>query len=174
MTWIGHWRWQAAAVLIAVMVPCPVVAETKLTYFNGTWHGSGTDRNSFLESSQQTTCRTIVRADLRRMRSEMDCEGHAGLRKVVHLTIALNGDQFTGELTQTTTMRGHNVSASVLQGSVLGRKTDDMAAFQVQFSALVPSVNVTLKLNNPSSYSMRVTTLGFTLMDVTFNRSIMH
>jgi hypothetical protein len=58
-----------------------------------------------------------------------------------------------------------------VKGSVLGRKTEDTAVYQVRFPGLVPpSATVNLKLNSPSSYSMYVTSLGLTVMDVVFNR----
>jgi hypothetical protein len=35
---------------------------------------------------------------------------------------------------------------------------------------MTPNTNVDLKLNTPTSYSMKVTALGLTMMDVMFNR----
>jgi hypothetical protein len=151
---------------------CPARAETKLTDFDGQWQGTGKDRDLPFESMQQTNCQTTVNADFRRMNSITICNGDAGLDKVIQLAITLSGEAFAGSLTQRTTMRGDEASASVLSGSVSGRKTDNTAIFQVTFPGLLPNAEVTLRLISPSSYSMRATTLGSTLMDVTFIRAI--
>jgi len=162
----------AVAVVVAVSIaPLTAGAETKLTDFNGEWRGSGSDRNSPLESLQPTSCQNTIRADLRRMNGEMTCDGQAGLRKVIHLAITVDGDRFAGTVTQRTTTRGGNAPPSVLNGTVSGRKTETTATFQVRWSGLLPSTTVALKLLNPSSYSMHVTSLGITMMDVTFNRT---
>ena len=152
--------------------PCPAGAESRLTDFDGQWLGSGQDRDSPLAPMQQTSCQTTNNADLRRMSSVTICKGDAGLDRVVQLTIALNGETFSGNLTQKTTMRGDDASASVLNGSVSGHKTDNTATFQVSFPGLVPNVVVILRLISPSSYSMKATTLGGALMDVIFNRAV--
>ena len=148
-------------------------AETKLTDFNGTWQGGGTDRNTPFEATQQTKCNATVSADLHRMNTNISCNGAAGLTKVIQLSITLagDGDAFSGVLTQKATIRGDSSNATVLNGSVAGQKTDKTASFKVSFPGLTPSVNVTLTLNNPSSFSMQATTLGGGLMDVTFNRT---
>jgi hypothetical protein len=150
----------------------PAGAETKLTDFDGQWQGSGKDRDLPFESMQQTSCQTTINADLRRMNSITICNGDAGLDKIIQLTITLSGEVFSGNLTQKTTMRGDDKSVSVLNGSVSGHKTDDTASFQVSFPGLVPNAAVTLRLISASSYSMQATTLGSTLMDVTFNRAV--
>ena len=81
-------------------------------------------------------------------------------------------ETFAGDLTQRTTLRGDETSASVLNGSVSGHRTDNTATFQVSFPGLVPNALVTLRLISPSSYAMKATTLGSTLMDVTFSRAV--
>jgi hypothetical protein len=167
------WRFGVgiASVLAGLVAPYLARAETKLTYFNGMWRGSGSDRNSPLESLQRTSCQTTIQADLRRMNSNTVCDGQAGLHKVIDFSITLDGNQFTGDLSQSTIVRGSAASASVLKGSVVGRKAEDTARFQVQFPGLVPSAIVNFKIHSPSSYSMHVTSLGLTLMDVIFNRT---
>ena len=163
-----------AALLIVVLsasefgsgVAC---AGTELTDFNGSWHDGGTDRSTPLEATQRTSCSAGINADLRRMSANIVCKSVAGLTKVIRLNITLAGNTFSGDLTQKATIRGENPSE--LNGSVSGQKTDTTANFKVSFRGLTPSVEVTLKLNNPSSFSMRAITLGSQLMDVTFNRS---
>jgi hypothetical protein len=150
----------------------PAGAETKLTDFDGQWQGSGKDRDLPFETMQQTSCQTTVNADLIRMSSTTICNGDAGLDKIIQLAIILSGEAFSGNLMQKTTMRGDDKSVSVLNGSVSGHKTDNIATFQVSFPGFLPNAAVTLRLINPSSYSMQATTLGSTLMDVTFNRVV--
>jgi hypothetical protein len=147
-------------------------AETKLSDFDGQWQGSGKDRDLPFEAMQQTNCQTTVNADLVRMSSTTICNGDAGLDKIIQLAIILSGEAFSGNLMQKTTMRGDDKSVSVLNGSVSGRKTDNTATFQVSFPGFLPNAAVTLRLINPTSYSMQATTLGSTLMDVTFTRAV--
>jgi hypothetical protein len=150
----------------------PASAETKLTDFAGEWQGSGKDRDLPFETMQQTSCQTTINADLRRMNSTTICNGDAGLDKIIQLAITLSGEAFSGNLTQKTTTRGDDKSVSVLNGSVSGHKTDNTASFQVSFPGFLPNAAVTLRLISPSSYSMQATTLGSTLMDVTFTRAV--
>jgi hypothetical protein len=158
--------------LLAPVLLCgPAAAETKLTDFNGAWQGAGVDRNTPFESTQQTSCHAAITADLRHMKTVITCHGVAGLDKVVQLIITLTSDDaFTGTLTQKATTRGSS-SETNLEGSVTGHKTDKNADFRVSFPGLTPSVDVALALNNPSSFSMRATTIGGQLMNVTFNRT---
>jgi hypothetical protein len=146
------------------------VAETKLTDFNGAWRGKGTDRNVPFELAQPTNCRANIKADLRRMSASIVCNGAAGLNKAIRLDITLAGDAFSGKLTQKASTRGDSASASVLEGSVSGHKTDTSANFIVSFSGLTPNVTVTLNLKGQSSFSMHARTLGSDLMDIVFNR----
>jgi hypothetical protein len=152
--------------------PCPAGAETRLTDFDGQWLGSGQDRDLPFEPMQQTSCQTTNSADLRRLSSVTVCKGDAGLDKLIQLTITLSGETFSGTLTQKSTLRGDDTFVSVLNGSVSGHKTDNTATFQVNFPGLVPNAIVMLRLISPSSYSMKATTLGSALMDVTFTRAI--
>jgi hypothetical protein len=164
--------WVAPAV-IALLIAAfgsHATAETKLTDFNGTWRGGGTDRSVPFEPAQRTNCRANNKADLRRMSTSIVCNGAAGLDKVIRIDITLAGDAFSGQLTQKATTRGDSASASVLKGSVSGHKTDITANFTVSFPGLTPSVAVTLKLNRLSSFSMHATTLGGELMNIVFDR----
>jgi hypothetical protein len=148
-------------------------AETKLTDFNGTWQGIGTDRNTPFESVQRTRCNATINADLHRMGAGIVCNGVAGLSKVIQLniTLAAAGDAFSGDLTQKATVRGNASSETVLQGSVSGHKTDKTANFRVSFPGLTPSVDVTLTLIDPGTFSMHATTFGGELMDITFSKT---
>lgn len=142
--------------------------ETQLTDFNGSWQGGGTDRETPFEAKQQTSCHASINADRHRMASSIVCNGAAGLIKAIQLNISTTDDTFSGNLTQRATRRGED--SSELNGSVSGHKTNTTANFRVSFSGLTPSVDVTLRLNNPSSFSMTARTLGGELMDVTFKR----
>jgi hypothetical protein len=150
----------------------PAGAETKLSDFDGQWQGSGQDRDLPFEAMQQTSCQTTINADLRRMSSTTICNGDAGLDKIIQLAITLSGEAFSGNLMQKTTMRGDDKSVSVLNGSVSGHKTDNTATFQISFPGFLPNATVALRLISPSSYSMQASTLGSTLMDVTFTRAV--
>jgi hypothetical protein len=157
--------------LTAILTAAPAGAETKLTDFNGHWQGAGTDRYTPLQAPQRTRCSATIAAGPTRMNSQIECNGVAGLTKVIQLSITLAGDAFSGDLTQKATTRGDASSASVLNGTVAGHKTDKTANFRVSFPGLTPSVDVTLTLLDPSSFSMRAATFGGQLMDVTFRRS---
>src|SRR5271165_1562889 len=116
MTLARHLRGGLAAVLAAWIVPFPAAAEIKLSELNGEWNGSGTDRDTPLESLQQTSCQSKNRADLRRMNSEIICSGRAKLHKVIQLTVTVEGNQIMGDLVQTSTTAGG--VAIVRKGSV--------------------------------------------------------
>ncbi len=144
-------------------------AETKLTDFNGEWRGTGQDRDSPLQSLQDTTCQNAVRATPQRMRIEMTCERKSGVRKIIRLNVTLEGDQFSGRINQRTAQPGKE--DAVIGGTLSGKKTDGSASFTVDWKGMTPSTTVDLKLNTPTSYSMKVTALGVTFMDLTFNRT---
>lgn len=158
------------AVMVAVWSSVSNVgAETALSDFSGAWNGEGTDRSTPFETAQRTVCKMLVRADLRHMTGITHCIGQYGLSKMLRLTITLDGDQFSGVASQTSTTRG---STKTLSGSVIGRKTADAAAFQIQFPGLTPNAEVVLARVGPSAFSMRVTSLGFTLTDLIFRQPI--
>jgi hypothetical protein len=156
-------------VLLLSVIASPLYAETKLTDFNGGWLGGGSDRSSPLEATQQTLCKMMNHADQEHMSSEIYCEGQAGLRKVLHLAITLEGDQITGSASQTSTPRGQR--SEVLSGTVVGHKTDQIASLHVTFPGFTPSTTVLLTRTDPGSFTMQVTSLGFSLMDISFHRS---
>jgi hypothetical protein len=158
-----------AVVLAAWVTPLSAVAESKLTDLNGEWRGSGTDRDSPFENFQETICRTKIKADESHMNSVMICEGQQGLKKVVRLTVTLDGDKFTGDVDQTTLTRGDK-TPDVDKGTVSGQKIKDTANLQIRFPGLMPNATVALVLRNPSSYTMHVSSLGSTIMNVTFSK----
>lgn len=165
---IFHRGFLAAVVSIAA-ITC-AAAETRLTDFNGEWHGIGQDRESLLQSLQDTICRNSIRADLKRMQTEMTCIRKSGVSKRVRLTVLLEGDQFSGEIMQKTTQPSNE--DDVINGTIVGQKTEKSANFRVTWQGATPNTAVDLRLNTPTSYSMKVTALGITVMDVTFNRVV--
>ena len=163
----AHFGLRIAAILIAWSPISNVGAETKLTDFRGAWHGKGTDRNLPFQHAQRTNCRMWVLADQSQMTSSTTCRGDLGLSKVFRLNIALDGDHFTGSASQTSVARG---STATVTGSVTGRKTNEMATFQVRFPGFTPNAEVVLKLIGKSSFSMQIASHGFTLSDLIFHR----
>lgn len=144
-------------------------AETRLTDFNGEWSGAGQDRDSPLASLQDTTCQNAIRANPKRLHTEMTCERKPGIRKLVRLTVTLEGDQFTGKITRKVSQPGR--ADEVINGTVSGKKTDNAANLLVRWQGPTPNTTVDLKLNAPGSYSMKVTALGIGMMDVTFKQT---
>ena len=61
-------------------------------------------------------------------------------RKLVQLSITVNGSAFSGTITQRTRVGGD--AETVLSGTVTGRKTDTTAEFDARFPGLVPNVAV--------------------------------
>jgi hypothetical protein len=144
-------------------------AETKLTDFNGEWRGSGQDRDSPLQSLQDTSCRNAVRATAQRMHIEMTCERRSGVRKTVQMNVTLQGDQLTGRINQRISQPGKE--DAVIGGTLAGKKSDGSANLTVSWKGPTPNTSVNLKLDTPTSYSMKVTALGLTFMDATFIRT---
>src|SRR4051812_15517124 len=154
--------------IVSIAFVTGAAAETKLTDFNGEWRGAGQDRDSPLQSLQDTTCQNAVRAGPLRMNSEMTCERKSGVRKTIRMNIMLEGDQLSGRINQRTSEPGKE--DSVIGGTLTGKKTDNTATFTVSWKGPTPNATVNLKLNDPTSYSMRVTALGLTFMDAAFSR----
>jgi hypothetical protein len=155
-----------AAVLLTWAAPSQAGAQMKLSEYAGEWSGSGTDRDSPFASMQKTNCRSKIRSDQHRTSIEIICSGPSG-QKTMHIQMALDGDRITGELVQT-----HSAPQQqpvVRKGSVIGRKSADSAEMQVQFSAFM-SGTAKFTAINPSSYSLKVTAMGASLMDVTFKK----
>jgi hypothetical protein len=168
---IKRGAWVTSAILASTLTLGVAHAEPRLTDFDGAWQGSGTDRSTPLESTQQTKCSANITADLRHMSTFIVCNGAAGLTKVIQTNITLgdDGNVFSGNLTQKATTRGE--SETDHNGTVSGQKTDTTADFTVSFPGLTPSVHVILKLISPSSFSMQATTLGGQLMNVAFSKA---
>ncbi|HET7681257.1 MAG TPA: hypothetical protein VFK79_14125 [Xanthobacteraceae bacterium] len=156
------------AAVACIVLAKGTAAETKLTDFNGEWSGTGQDRDSPLQSLQDTSCRNAVRATAQRMRIEMTCERKSGVRKTVRMNVTLQGDQLTGRINRRISQPGKE--DSVIGGMLSGTKSDSSANLTVSWKGPTPSTSINLKLETPTSYSMKVTALGLTFMDATFNR----
>jgi hypothetical protein len=157
------------AAIVSTGLVTGAAAETKLTAFNGEWRGAGQDRDSPLQSLQDTTCQNAVRATPQRMVIELTCERKSGVRKTIRMNVTLEGDQISGRINRRTLEPGKE--DAVIGGTLSGKKTDNAASFTVSWKGPTPNATVNLKLNNPTSYSMQVTALGLTFMDATFSRT---
>jgi hypothetical protein len=151
------------AVLVAWIIPRPAGAEMNLSDLEGEWSGGGTDRDSPFASLQKSSCRSKIRSDVHRMSNEIVCSGPSGSRKTIQLQITMQGDQISGDLVQTQ-------ATGTMKGSVSGRRRGDSADMQIQFSGLMPSATAKFIVINPSSYTLRVATMGTSMMDVTFKK----
>ena len=160
-----------ASVLAAYLIPFPATAETKLTDLSGNWRGTGSDRDSPFESSQKTNCHTQIEADESHLSTLTVCKGERDLHKEIRLRLKLDGDKFTGSVNQTSLARG-DTSPDEIKGSVLGHRTKGTANLRVHLPGLLPDATVVLVLRSTSSYTMRVTSLGVTMMDVTFSKIV--
>ena len=147
-----------------------VAAETKLSEFNGSWRGAGTDRNSPLESAHPTTCQMQIRADLTHLSSTTRCKREGGFAKVLNFSVKLDGDQLTGTAGQTSVAKP-GAEAESLNGKVDGTKADDEANLTIRFPGLMPNASLVLKRTAPSTFSMVIASTGITLTDVVFHRA---
>jgi hypothetical protein len=145
-------------------------AETKMADLNGEWRGAGSDRDLPIQSLHPTSCRNVIRADQRNMTSEMTCQGPDGARKAIRLVVTMDGNRFSGTVRQIITPAGSNQPNPSINGTVTGQRVQESAQFQVSWSGLLPNTSVALNLTNASSYAMVVSSLGATMMNVTFNR----
>jgi hypothetical protein len=171
MSLIKRWRIGITAILAAWITPLAGgAAEFGLVDLDGRWQGTGSERASPMESAQQITCQSTIQADVTRMINDTTCTGDAGLRRVSTLMVALDGNDITGTLDQSTWTGGTSASPRVLKGSVSGRRTEDGAAFQVRFPGLMPNATVTFKVLNPSSFSVQAAALGIQMMQATYNK----
>ena len=159
-----------AAAVAAWLALTPAGAQTKLTEFNGSWLGSGTDRDTPFATAQPTRCQTRVTADATHMTSNMECNGDAGLHKRIRLSISYTGNKFTGSTEQISVVRGSGAAPKRRAGTVAGMRTGDRAEFEVRFSGLTPNAHVVLELTSPTSFAMTTSTLGATLTKVDFHR----
>ena len=146
-------------------------AETKLSAFTGEWSGRGQDRDLPLASMEAVTCQNNIRANPRRLHSNMTCERKSGVRNAVQMTVTLEGDQLSGKITRKVSQPGR--PDDVITGAVSGTKTDDTANLLVRWQGATPNTTITLKLMTPASYSMQADALGATMMDLAFRRTSM-
>jgi hypothetical protein len=144
-------------------------AQMNVTELDGDWQGSGTDRNTPFESPQQITCQSKIRAQTDRMTSDTTCKGRGGLNRTSRLTVTLGGNDITGVL-EASTRGSDNEAPRELKGAITGRRAGDTATLQVQFPGLMPNATMVLKFTSSSSYSVKVTTLGVLMSDVTYTR----
>lgn len=151
------------AVLVAWITPRPVAAEMNLSDLEGEWSGGGTDRDSPFAALQKSSCRSKIRSDAHRMNNEIVCSGPSGSRKTIQLQITMQGDQISGDLVQTQ-------ASGTMKGLVSGRRRGDSADMQIQFSGLMPGATAKFTIINHSSYTLRVATMGASMMDVTFKK----
>jgi hypothetical protein len=86
------------------------------------------------------------------------------------LSIAFAGNRFTGSAEQTSTLRGSGAPPKQRTGSVSGSRNADTATFDVRFPGLTPNAHVVLELTSPTSFAMRISSLGATLTKVDFHR----
>jgi hypothetical protein len=85
------------------------------------------------------------------------------------MTATLHGNRFVGRVSQTISIADGS-RATEMTGSLSGEKINDTANFPVRWSGLWPNATVAIKPHNLTSYSIHVSSLGFTIMDVTFKR----
>jgi len=145
-------------------------AETRLTELNGPWRGSGTDRDLPFATLQPTQCRTRVTADATHLASETQCSGKAGLDKHIRLSTTFAGNSLSGTVEQTSTLRGSSAPPTRRAGTLAGTRSGDTLEFEVRFGGLTPNAHVVLQLTSPSTFSMRISTLGAALTDVVSQR----
>ena len=165
-------RYLAAATAVfftAWVTTFSAAAQSKLTDLKGECRGSGTDRDMPFQSFQKTTCHTKIEADETRMNSVTVFNGDEGLHKTIRMTVTLNGDKFTGSVSQSTLARGDK-TPEVIKGSVLGNRIKDTANLRIRLPGLMPDATVALELRSPTSYTMQVKSLGFMLTNVTFSK----
>jgi hypothetical protein len=144
-------------------------AETKLSDFTGEWSGRGQDRDLPLASPEAVVCQNGIRANPKRLHSELTCQRKSGVENAVQMTVTLEGNQLSGKITRKITRPGGQ--EDVITGTVSGTKTDDTANLLVSWDGATPNTAIALKLTTPASYSMQATALGATMMDLTFRRT---
>jgi hypothetical protein len=158
-----------AAIAAACITLLTAKADIKLIELDGDWQGSGIDRNSPFESLQQITCRSKIRTAADRMTSDTVCKGRTGLNKTSRMTITLDGNNITGVL-EASIKGSDDDSPRQLKGAIAGRRTGDTATLQIHLPGFMPNATAILNLISSSSYSIKVTTWGILMSDVTYNR----
>jgi hypothetical protein len=146
----------------------PARADTTLADLDGEWRGTGNDRVQPGHLFQQTTCRNSVHATAREVTSELTCEGRTGLRRVIRMVAAVQGDRFSGRVKQSVQMLGK--PPLELAGSLAGHRVKDTVTFPIRWTGPWPDAIVAFKLLSPVSYSMHVGSMGYTIIEVVFKR----
>ncbi len=146
----------------------PARAETPLTSLNGAWSGSGSDRATPFQTLQPAQCRMQINASASQLNSTSSCDGAGGLKKRLEMEVTVAGGEFTGTVRQVSRQNGGE--ATVYAGKVTGQRTGDRAELMAVFPGFTPNVYVSLELSSRNAMAMKVTTLGATLTDVTYQR----
>jgi hypothetical protein len=143
-------------------------AETPLASLNGGWSGSGTDRATPFQTLQPAQCRMQINASATRLNSTSTCDGAGGLKKELKMAVTFSGSEFTGTVEQVS--RQGNSEPTIYSGKITGQRTGDRAELTATFPGFTPTVYVSLELTSQAAMAMKVTTLGATLTDVTYQR----
>jgi hypothetical protein len=151
-----------------VLLIIPARAETPLTSLNGGWSGSGVDRATPFQTLQPAQCRMHINASATQLNSTSSCDGAGGLKKRLEMAVTVAGSAFTGTVRQVSRQSGGK--ATVYAGQVTGQRLGDRAELTAVFPGFTPNVYVSLELSARNAMAMKVTTLGATLTDVTYQR----
>jgi hypothetical protein len=143
-------------------------AEASLTDYNGSWTGQGQDRDMPFQSLQATECRARVSNDATHMNATIVCNGVEGLHKRMRVSLAFADGSYTGNSEMTSSGPGRDPVRRA--GKVSGEGTVELANLTVTFPGLLPNASVVLRRTSPTSFTMKVTTLGSTLTDLEFRR----
>jgi hypothetical protein len=154
--------------LAVVALTTTAAAEGSLTEYNGAWTGQGEDRDLPFQPLQTTECRARVSNDPSHMNATIVCNGADGLHKRMQVSLAFDGGSYSGTSEQTSSGPGREPVRRA--GKVSGEGSVEVANLTVSFPGLLPSATVVIRRTSPSSFAMKVTTLGATLTDVEFRR----
>jgi hypothetical protein len=152
-------------VSIALLPAAGAATDVSLTFFNGTWTGSGIDRNSASQALQRTSCTAQSSASRTTLQTRTVCKGDKGLTKDTSISVTLNGRSFSGRLTQNSNAFPYRFS-----GSLSGTRGADSAVFSVHSVLLGKVATVSLQMTGDDSYRLHVTDDGQVLMSAQFNR----
>jgi hypothetical protein len=109
-----------------------------------------------------------INASATQINSTSSCEGAGGLKKRLEMEVTFAGGDFSGTVRQVSRQSGGE--ATVYAGKVTGQRTGDRAELMAVFPGFTPNVYVSLELSSSNAMAMKVTTLGATLTDVTYQR----
>jgi hypothetical protein len=151
-----------------ILSSVPASAETPLTALNGGWSGSGVDRATPFQTLQPAQCRMQINASATQLNSTSSCDGAGGLKKELKMVVTFAGSDFAGTVQQVSRQSGGE--ATVYAGQITGQRIGDRAELTAVFPGFTPNVYVSLELSSRSAMAMKVTTLGATLTDVTYQR----